>query len=110
MLFVSIDDFFQKSLSSHRLSKEDEKACVIKMSEGDTTARQDIVNSYLPLVASYVRRYPKEVQTLEMIYRCISTLEKGVDSFNFLQDNETFIHHMSWRLRQCITRYIADRY
>lgn len=109
MLFITVDDFFQKVHSTTRLSRNDEKNYALKMKEGDAEARQVIVNSYLPMVASYIRRSPKELQTLETIYSCVRSLEKGVDSFNFLQDNETFTHHLSWRLRQCITRCLVDR-
>lgn len=109
MLYISADDFFQKVRNITRLSRADEKDFALKMREGDAQARQAIVNSYLPMVASYVRRSPKELQTLETIYSCIQSLEKGVDSFNFLQDSETFVHHLSWRLRQCITRCLVDR-
>lgn len=109
MLFVTVDDFFQKVQSTTRLSRNDEKNYALKMKEGDAEARQAIVNSYLPMVASYIRRSPKELQTLETVYSCIRSLEKGVDGFNFLQDSETFTHHLSWRLRQCITRCLVDR-
>lgn len=109
MLFVTVDDFFQKVQSTTRLSRNDEKNYALKMKEGDAEARQAIVNSYLPMMASYIRRSPKELQTLETIYSCVRSLEKGIDGFNFLQDSETFSHHLSWRLRQCITRCLVDR-
>ena len=109
MLFITVDDFFQKIHGTTRLSRNDEKYYALKMKEGDAEARQAIVNSYLPMVASYIRRSPKELQTLETIYSCVRSLEKGVDGFNFLQDSETFTHHLSWRLRQCITRCLVDR-
>ena len=109
MLFISVDDFFQKARGVRRLSRTDEKKYALKMREGDAEARQAIMNSYLPMVASYIRRSPKELQTLETIYSCVRSLEKGVDGFNFLQDNEMFSHHLSWRLRQCITRCLVDR-
>lgn len=110
MLFISIDDFFEKARNMIRLSREDERSFALKMQEGNADARQAIVNSYLPLVASYIEnRAPKEIQTLKTVYCCIHSLEQGVDQFNFLQDSETFTHHMTWRLRQCITKCIAYR-
>lgn len=108
MLFISVEDFFQKARGTTRLSRTDEKDFALKM-KGNTETRQAIVNSYLPMVASCIRRSPKELQTLETIYSCIRSLEKGVDSFNFLQNSETFTHHLSWRLRQCITKCLVDR-
>lgn len=109
MLFISADDFFKKTRDVIRLSRADEKNFALKMNEGDAEARQAILNSYLPMVASYIRRSPKELQALETIYCCIRSLEKSVDSFNFLQDSETFTHHLSWHLKQCITRCLVDR-
>lgn len=108
-LFISVDDFFQRVRNITRLSRADEKNLALKMKKGDIEARQAIVNSYLPMVASYIRRSPKELQTLKTIYSCIQSLEKGVDGFDFLQDSETFTHHLSWRLRQCITKCLVDR-
>ncbi len=109
MLFVSVEDFFAQTSHIQRLSREQEKDLARNMAAGDETARETLVRSYLPMAASYVRRMPKEMQTLHAAYSCVAAVEKGVDSFNFLQDGETFVHHLSWRLRQCITRCIADR-
>lgn len=110
MLFISVDDFFQKARSVKRLSRSDEKIFALEMKEGKADARQAIVNSYLPFVASYIGRLPKELQTLEMIYSCVCSLEKGVDSFEFLQDSKTFANRLIWCFRQCITRCLANRY
>lgn len=109
MLFISLEDFFEKASMAAKLSRDDEKAFALKMQSGDKDARQAIINSYLPMVASYIKRAPKKVQSLQAVYTCLQSLEQGVDSFNFLQDSETFIHHLSWRLRQCITKCIAKR-
>ncbi len=109
MLFISVDDFFQKAHAVKRLSRVDEKSCALKMKDGDADARQEIINSYLPMVSSHIKRSPKKLQTLETIYACVRTLEKSVDKFDFQQDSETFTHHLSWRLRQCIVSSIANR-
>jgi len=78
MLFISIDDFFQKAFNMTRLSREDEKKAALKMKENDAAARQAIINSYLPMVAGYIQRWPKTLQTLDTVYRCILSLEQGV--------------------------------
>ena len=109
MLFISVEDFFRSVKTAPPMTREEEKALAIRMADGDKTARGALVRRYLPMAASYVRRLPRELQTLHSVYACIAALEAGVDSFNFLQDGETFTHHLSWRLRQCITRCIADR-
>ena len=109
MLFISAEDFFDRAAEMHRMTREEEKCCAQKMAQGDTEARERLILSYYPHAASYVRRLPKELQTLRAVYSFIAALEKGVDSFDFLQDRETFAHHLSWRMRQCLTRCIAER-
>ncbi len=110
MLFISVEDFFEKALVTVRLTREEEKSLALKMKQGDAEARSSIINSYLPMAASYVKRAPKEVQTLNTVYLLVQSLEKCVDVYNFQNDGDTFAHYLSWRFRQCITRCIADRY
>jgi len=110
MLFISVNDFFNKAAKAHRISKEEEKKYALQKADGDAVAREKIISSYLPFVASYIKRAPNNVHTLKTVYCCVRSLEEGVDSFNFLQDNETFSHHLSRRLRQTITSCIVDRY
>ena len=109
MLFLSVENFFQEAQNSPRLSRDEEIQLALQMKNGDTEARQRIIHSHYPLVASYIRRMPKDLQTLKVLYRFLQSLEAGVDSFNFQQDGEAFLHHLSWRMRQCLTRCIADR-
>lgn len=109
MLFISAEDFFQKVRDIQKHSAAEEKILAARMKAGDADARQAIVNSYLPMVAANIKRYPKELQTLDTVYTCIQSLEVGVDRFNFLQDSETFTHHLGWRLRQCLTRCIVEK-
>lgn len=109
MVFISIEDFFGKTEALPPFSKEKEKALAEKMAAGDENARKALIELRLPLVASYVKRAPKELWTLKTVYSLIEALEKGVDSFNFSGEGETFTHHLSWRFRQCITRLIAER-
>ncbi len=106
MLFISVEDFFERAKSATRLTREEEKQCAQAMAES-TEARERLICSYLPQVAACIKRAPQKIQTLQTVYTCIASLEKGVDSFNFLQDGESFSHHLSQRLRQCITRCIA---
>ncbi|MBQ9859089.1 MAG: hypothetical protein IJO76_00220 [Clostridia bacterium] len=91
MLFVSVEDFLSQVKGIPPLSREEEREL------GRLKA------------AAYVRRAPREIRTLHTVYACIAALEQGVERFNFLQDGETFTHHLSWRLRQCLTRCIAER-
>ncbi len=109
MLFISVEDFFSQVSGIRHLSRTEEIELAQRMAEGDAAARDALVRSYLPMVAAHIRRAPQEIRTLHTVYTCIVSLQKGVDCFNFLQENESFVHHLSWRLRQCITRCIAQR-
>jgi hypothetical protein len=108
MLFVSVADFYAEAEKSSRLTREEEKQYARAM-EHDPAARDKLRCSYLPQVAAQIRHAPREIQTLKTVYACLATLEKGVDGFNFLQDSESFSHHLSWRLRQCVTRCLAEQ-
>ena len=108
MLFISAEDFFIRAKNTPAITRQEERLLAQQMRQ-DPAAREQLIRSYLPFVAGYIRRMPKNLHTLQTIYACLDTLEKGVDSFDFQQDHEKFIHHLSWRLRQCITRCIANQ-
>lgn len=108
MLFINVQDFYNKAYQYKILLKEEERAYATKMKSGDQNARQTIINSYLPMIARFIERLDDNYQSLELVYRCIQALEKCVDQFNFQQDGETFAHRFNWYLRQTITKYIVD--
>jgi DNA-directed RNA polymerase specialized sigma subunit len=108
MLFIRAEDFFDQASRIPRLTREEEKQLARQMGQ-DAAARQRLIQSYFPLVAGYIRRAPRQLHTLRTVYVCLASLEKGVDSFDFLQDSEPFSRHLCRRLRQCITRCLADR-
>lgn len=107
MIYVSAKDFYEKVSSLSVMSRQEEIECARQMKTGDTLARERMIQSYLPMVASHIKK--SHMQSLGMIFYGIQALEKAVDSFDFLQDSETFAHRLSWYLRQATTRYIADR-
>ncbi|MBQ8144407.1 MAG: hypothetical protein IJ042_06405 [Butyricicoccus sp.] len=107
MLYISLEDFFEKTAALSQMSREEEILCAQRMQNGDAQARESLIRSYLPMTASCVRRAPAYLQDLTLVLRCQQTLEKAVDSFNFLQDSETFAHRLSWHLRQTVTDHIA---
>ncbi len=109
MIFISAEDFLSKVQGIERLSKDEERALALRMRNGDAEARQRLVYSYLPSVAFHVRRVPVGIRTLHTVYACIESLDRAIDKFDFFQDSESFSHHLSRYLRQCITNCIADR-
>lgn len=109
MLFISVEDFFEKTKGIPALEHGEERALAEKMKAGDKAARQRLVEAYLPSVAAHIRRLHAPQQSLELVMRCCRALEKAVDGFDFLQDSESFSHRLSWWLRQTTAEYIADK-
>ena len=108
MLYTCSQDFFDKVSAIVPLSREAEMEYVALMKQGDTKAREIIINNYLPFVASYVRMHFRDRVPLGLIYRLISTLEKSVDQFNFHQQPRSFYSFLSFRFRRDFIEYIAD--
>ena len=108
MLFYCKEDFYARSAKSRKLSRKSEKECALMMKQGDATAREKIIISYLPAVAAYVRKMPARMQTYALICRFVAALEKAVDTFDFLQDNEAFLHRLSFVLRKESVSHIAE--
>lgn len=109
MLYISAEDFLEKTKQLVPLRREEERILAEKMKAGDGEAREKLIAGYLPQAAAHIRHLRREFQTLELVMRCRRALEKAVDSFDFLQDSEPFSHRLSWWLRQTVTAYIAER-
>ena len=107
MVFITVEDFYEKVRSFSAMSREEEMACAIKMKNGDPDAREQLIRSYLPMVAGHIRHQKPQMQTLGLVLYCVQALEKAVDSFDFLQESESFTHRLSWYLRQAVTTYIV---
>ena len=107
MLFYSLKDFESKTSGLKLIGREEEIDCARRMQSGDKAARERLIEGYLPMVVSHTKRWPDDWRIFGMVCYCLSALEKAVDSFNFLQDSEPFVHRLSWALRQACTRYIA---
>lgn len=107
MVYTSAEDFYEKADRCCRLTRREERECAEQMKNGDQIAREKILQSYLPMVAHHIRRTPPHMQTLGLVLYCVHALEKAVDSFDFLQDSESFSHRLHWWLRQATTEYIA---
>ena len=109
MLFISVEDFFEKVSHISPLSREEELRYAQLMREGDPRAKEKLMEGYMPHVASVIRKMRSEYQTLELVFRCCTALEKAVEQFDFFQNGERFSHHLSWWLRQTTTRYIVEK-
>lgn len=107
MPYISVRDFLEKAADAPRITRDEEKQCAMLMKQGDAASRERIITNYLPMTASCVRRAPAEHRTLGLVYACLQALEKAVDSFDFQQEGETFVHRLSWVLRQTATHYFV---
>ena len=109
MLFLTPMEFFVKALKIENLSREQEKELYLKMKAGDMEARKRIIQSYIKIIACKIKRQPKEMHSLDLIYRCLDKLEKAVDRFNFLQDGETFNHTICVIMQREIITYKCNK-
>lgn len=108
MVYMSIEDFFEKAEKCQVLTRQEELDAAQHMKEGNPDARERLMESYLPMTAQHIKRAKAELQTLGLAIYCVNALEKAVDSFDFFQESETFTHRLSWHLRNATAKYIAD--
>ncbi len=104
MVFISAEDFLDKVKAITPLTREQTTLLACQMKGGDETARDKLVQGYLPFAASFVRRAPRRIQTLATVYACIDCVEKSVDRFDFSQDRTFFAEDLGRRLRRCMIR------
>ena len=107
MIFISIDDFYEKASKCRVLTREEEIACAKRMKDGDLSAREQLIESYTPMAANHVKRAKPHLQQMGLAVYCMQALEKAVDSFDFMTESETFAHRLNWRLRQATVDYIV---
>ena len=107
MIFISADDFFEKVSAIPRLSRDEEIELARRMAAGDAEARTRLIEGYLPVAAARIRRLPRRFQTLGMVLYCVHYTARAVDSFDFFQDSEPFVHRLNWRLRNAVAAYIV---
>ena len=105
MLYLTVEDFYEKAAACASLTRQEELECAKRMKEGDGDAREQLMESYLPMVAGHIRRARPEQQTLGMVLYCLRALESAMNSFDFFQEGETFAHRLSWHLRQAGVAY-----
>ena len=60
MIFLSVEDFFEKADACRKPERQEELEYARKMKAGDEEARERLVEGYLPQVAGYIRASRKE--------------------------------------------------
>ena len=108
MYFITLDDFYEKVQTIPPRDRQTELEWAGQMKASDPAAREKLIQSYLPMVAAVVRRSSARTQSLALVYECLHALEREVDRFDFFQEGETFVHRLSWALRQAVTRHIVE--
>ena len=115
MLYTCVDDFFNHveeiKKTQKPLSREEEKELAQKMKAGDYDAKKALTEAYLPILASFLKRYTR-TPSLSMVYDGVMILETSINTFDFLHNNPspnvTFVNFLSNKIRQMMIKYIAD--
>ena len=109
MLFISFDDFVNKVSGIEKLNPEKSAELYLAMKAGNSSAREALIDGHLYLVKGHISRMKPEMRTLRHVMECVSALNNAVDSFDFTTKSETFIHRLSFYLKNATTKYIAER-
>ncbi len=102
---------YLRELDGKLLSKEEEYELGKRLSEGDESARQELVAANLRLVISIARKYitvPNSLSFEDLIQEGNIGLMKAADKFDYTLGYK-FSTYATWWIRQAITRAIADQ-
>lgn len=110
---INIDDsvkMYLKDIGRVPLLQPNEEVDLAKrVAEGDTYAKEQLINANLRLVVSIAKRYVgRGMQFLDLIQEGNLGLMKAVDKFDYTKGFK-FSTYATWWIRQAITRSLADQ-
>lgn len=108
MLYISPEEFYKQIATKTRLSKEEEIEYANNMRNGDVTAKEKLIDSYLPVLGAFLKRWAtKGKPSMELIYRGIVVLEDSIQAFDF-EKGKSFENFLARKIKELMMRYIVD--
>ena len=108
MLFKSVDDFLNEKHHLSPFLKQEEVAAARALFLGSEAEKATLYGRYLAFVRIKFSRLPKNLQTLELVYRCQSELTRAMEGFDFEGSKSPFSRILSLRLNKLFTEYLAE--
>ena len=111
--FSGIEDSTKQYLleisSKSLLSREEERNLALRINDGDTAAKELLIECNLKLVVSVAKRYTgRGLSLLDLIQEGNIGLIKAIDHYDVTKGYK-FSTYATWWIRQGITRALADK-
>lgn len=111
--FSGIEDSTKQYLleisSKSLLSREEERNLALRINDGDTAAKELLIECNLKLVVSVAKRYTgRGLSLLDLIQEGNIGLIKAIDHYDVTKGYK-FATYATWWIRQGITRALADK-
>ncbi len=105
----SISQYLREIGKISLLSLEEERRIAMRIAQGDESAKEEMIQSNLRLVASIAKKYVQShgVSLLDLIQEGNIGLMKAVERFDYMKGCR-FSTYATWWIRQAITRSIID--